>query len=70
MSDIIINTKQYVSSHLRQPRGYGFWAFDLEKSGKLLNEQPVWISGTYTTAKKFALKHAVRMGADTIVVLP
>ena len=55
---IEFNTRSYVMSHGREPRGYGSWAFDLGNG-------PVFApASTYTAAKKWAREVAARCSSQ------
>ncbi|MEW6657201.1 MAG: hypothetical protein AB1424_00945 [Thermodesulfobacteriota bacterium] len=58
-----VSTGQYEASHGRLPRGWGRWAFQI-------GEQIEWFAGTYTEARKLAIKQAQQEGVSSIEVLP
>jgi hypothetical protein len=44
------NTRDYLLTHGKEPRGYGSWAFMIETKGN----EPVWApQSTYADAKKW-----------------
>ena len=66
-----INTKDYELSTMgKTPRGYGFWNFadkcnyDLDGNTKFFT-----FNGTYTEAKKAAIKWGKENGLSTVYVL-
>lgn len=62
-----VSTTQYEFSHGKKPRGAGYWGFQI---GHDRGAQQVWLSGTYSEAKRLALKVGRRLGASTVEVLP
>lgn len=60
---VTVSTRQYVASHLRQPRGTGYWWFEV--AGERIS-----FFGTYAAAKKRAIQHAKAVGAEVVFVLP
>ncbi|MBN1443725.1 MAG: hypothetical protein JXA90_13530 [Planctomycetes bacterium] len=72
MSAIEVNTTRYEFSHGKQPRGYGWWAFDIIRyhgDGTRTRER-VMRAGKYGEAKRYAVTLARTGPAATIVVLP
>jgi hypothetical protein len=68
---IEFNTRSYVMSHGREPRGYGSWAFDLGGRGVVFAP-----ASTYTAAKKWAREVAAlvsqgraRVGLGPVVTI-
>ena len=64
-----VNTNQFEFSHGRKPRGRGNWGFEFRRSP---NEDHLtfWHMGTYSEAKRAAVREAKACGAWTVVVLP
>jgi hypothetical protein len=61
---IRVETGEYRYSHGHEPsRDYGMWAF-------LVGDKEVFISGTYTDAKRDAIKIAKKRGIRVIDVMP
>ncbi len=65
MATVTTNTRPYYTSHMKEPRGYGSWAFTLGDSKDM-----VWFKGTYAQARKQAVAAAKAAGATTVHVLP
>ena len=62
-------TDEYAGSHGRTPKGVGLWWFSFGRDGAYTDEAaPGPMS--YGDAKKWALRNARTLGADTIIVLP
>lgn len=57
-----LNTRSFVTSHAREPKGYGRWGFAI--SGRKTN-RTVWMTGNYGTAKKSAVSLARRVSGRT-----
>ena len=75
---IRVETRKYEASHGRSPRGRGVWLFSFirdgepivtprRKGGEPFHRSPY---GTYTEARKWAVKHARAAGAEAVRVLP
>lgn len=64
---IRFDTRQFVLSHGREPRGRGSWAFDSDRRG---NDPVFSPSMTYQDAKKWAANHPVLKEFDVLYVLP
>lgn len=61
-----IETRHYVNSHSKAPRGFGYWAFALSSNAP--HNEIFWHHGNYAEAQAAARKHFA--GAIEIVVLP
>jgi len=57
-----VNTMSYKRSHGKSPRGYGMWAFEI-------NREEYFITGTYSEAKTKAIKLAKSKKAFEVRVL-
>lgn len=70
MSNATINTRAFVATHQRAPKGRGLWAFSFQLNGKPVGGE--FFSPSMTTfaeAKKLAKAEAAKLGANTIIVL-
>lgn len=60
-----LSAERYAFTHGHRPRGIGFWSFSLGRCD-------AWTSfryeGSYTDAKKAALREARSLGCDTVCV--
>lgn len=65
---VLIETGPYYSSHLKQPRGRGSWAFALGSR----HAEPWFAPGsmTYAEARKLAKARAIELGVVAVYVLP
>jgi len=63
---IITNT--YFNSHGKAPRGFGGWMFQLESGG--IDFKQFYFNGSFSDAKKAAVKDARENGATAVRVLP
>ena len=64
-------TEQYEFSHSKQPRGRGYWAFELVKRDQQIGD--VWWSETdelYSLAKLRVMARAKELGYDEVNLLP
>ena len=59
---VTVGTRLYESSHGKLPKGKGNWAF-INPDGSI-----GWISGTYTEARRVAVKLAKSQGFSSIEV--
>lgn len=64
---IRVNTTEYIFSHGRKPRGYGYWAFQV---GEIFPDAMVWFRGTYSEALKAAMKLAKERKVYEVKVMP
>lgn len=60
---VTVSTTEYQFAHGKQPRGTGQWAFFFDK-----NPEPMWSTGSFAQAKKFAVAWAVAKGYTTVKV--
>ena len=58
-----VSTREYEFSHGKKPRGKGPWAFFFDRM-----EEPFFVSGSYTHAKKVAILFAKINGYQRIEV--
>lgn len=71
---VIVNKVGYKWSHGREPKGEGFWAFNLKP--RMVKEKrfdeciDFAMTGKYGDAVKAAKAKAKEFGADTVLVLP
>ena len=63
-----VYTGQYEASHGRKPKGRGYWMFAI--SSYMQGTEETGFYGTYTEAKKQAVKLARDLGWDSVSVLP
>lgn len=61
----IIDTARFYRSHLASPKGRGSWLFE-NQAGDIVFMH----NGTYTEAKRAAIKHATQHGIATLYVCP
>lgn len=59
-SSVQVSTSNYEFAHEHRPRGEGNWAFDFSR-GTDWNRQE-WFQGTYSEARRQAVRFAVEMG--------
>lgn len=64
------NTRPYVRSHMREPRGLGSWAFGREDPRGGRDDVFFWVHGTYAEARKKARDRAKEAGICYLDVLP
>ena len=62
LSSIEVKTTDYVNTHGKDPKGYGFWFFQI-------GEQTGHITGNYSEAVKYAKRSAQRQNISQIEVL-
>ena len=62
-----VDTHPYFSSHWRNPRGRGLWAFTLHRGGSYTE---FMAHGTYTEALRQAKAEAKQLSCDTVAVQP
>lgn len=62
LSSIEVKTDDYVNAHGKDPKGYGFWFFQV-------GEQTCHITGNYGEAVKYAKQSAQRQNISRIEVL-
>ncbi|MBN2570302.1 MAG: hypothetical protein JXB42_12815 [Deltaproteobacteria bacterium] len=60
---VFVNKRSFERSHIRQPKGYGMWAFKID--GK-----EHFITGKYGEASREACRRAKALGCPVIDVLP
>lgn len=60
---VTVNIDQYLASHRKSPRGRGHWVFRV-------GDKDHWISGSYTEARRIAVKKAQETGASEVIVMP
>ena len=66
-SKIYVDTSNFEAAHGRSPRGKGGWAFSYDKGAR--GDDVIFISGSYTDAKKQMLKKAKQDNQTTVYVL-
>lgn len=64
LSGIKVDYSQFISSHGKQPKGYGCWMFDLS------HDKSVFFNGTLAECLKKAVAVAKTLEIDRIVVMP
>ena len=64
VSAVRVDTDSFLASHGANPRGSGFWAFQI--GGKTVTSQPM----SFAKASLWAKKLAAKGGVSTIKVLP
>ena len=62
-----VETRPYVISHGKEPRGWGLWMFRLRRG---IRAEEYGFTGNYAVARREALKFARRFSYDTVEVLP
>jgi hypothetical protein len=62
-----VDTTNYYSVHLHQPRGVGQWSFLLGRNGAYTTFRPSFAM-SYTDAKREALREARSLGCDYVGV--
>ncbi len=62
-----VETGTFEFAHGRRPRGRGNWAFELVREN--CHTLTVWHMGTYSEAKREAVRQAKECGASYVVVL-
>lgn len=67
-SQVSVYTGAYKSSHGKEPRGYGSWAFGYTRNPDISDVE--WYTGTYAEAKKQAIAEAANTGHRSIFVQP
>jgi hypothetical protein len=60
-----LSAERYAFTHGHRPRGIGQWSFSLGRSGAWTQFE---YNGSYTDAKKAAMREARSLGCDTVVV--
>ena len=70
MATVEVSTRKYVSSHWRDPRVHGSWAFRFPTTSAGGPAHMEWFNGTFTQARKLAIARARVVGAIIIEVLP
>ena len=65
LSDVTVSTRMFINGHGHQPRGFGWWLFQAGSG-----VQSYAKTGTYSTAKRFAVKSAARDGFTSVEVMP
>lgn len=60
-----IETRRYYLSHLKQPRGRGFWLFE-DESGTVVFS----FNGPYAEARRAAIAHCKQHGIKILYVGP
>ena len=63
MAKVIVSTRSYKRSHNKAPRGYGMWAFEI-------NRKEYFITGNFADARKEAVKVAKEEKAGVVCVMP
>jgi hypothetical protein len=65
-----IETEKYFGAYLKQPKGFGRWAFCPSKQWNTPDylEHCFWFTGTYSEAKKAAIAHFTAKGVLYVVV--
>ena len=61
-----VDTNRYYVSHLKQPRGGGWWMFQIGKGG----EEKSFGTHSYGVAKQKAINYAAEKGISHVIVLP
>lgn len=59
---VTVSYFKYICAHRKCPKGYGAWAFDMGDKDTFFH------TGTFTEAKRAAVKEAKRRGVDAISV--
>ena len=63
-ANIVFSTREFRTSHMTEPRGYGYWGFFFEGRGE------AWFtSGTFAEAKRAAKEEARRRFNEGTVVI-
>ena len=62
-----VNTSDFEATHSKKPKGKGNWAFAFSKDAR--GDDIFFVSGSYSVAKKEALKRAREQKQFTIYVL-
>jgi hypothetical protein len=65
-SMVVVAVNRYEGSHGRRPSGRGMWAFAFGNPDGSI----VWVSGSYSEAKREAVRLAAERGEYTVFVLP
>ena len=60
---VSVETTEYRFSHGKEPRGYGFWWFEI-------GGEQVSYTGKYAVAKDSAIRYALTKNASVVKVLP
>jgi hypothetical protein len=67
-----VNTNEYEFAHGHAPRGRGAWAFWFGKGARRVDTSNVadahWYHGTYSDARRQAVRDAKAQGFETVVV--
>jgi hypothetical protein len=61
------SVKDYTFTHGKAPKGIGGWLFGLGRNGSWTE---ISYFGTFTEAKKQAMREARALGCDTVTVQP
>jgi hypothetical protein len=59
------SSRDYEFTHGRRPRGVGDWSFSLHRNGA---STQFAVSGSFTAARREALREARSLGCDTVTV--
>ena len=60
---VTVSTRRFEFAHGRQPRGRGLWGFELEGVEELM-----FVTGSFSDAKKAAVEAAAKMGVRRVSV--
>lgn len=67
-----VETWKYEYAHGKKPRGFGLWWFDIvlnyDSSDRLLSFTTLTFTGSYTEAKRAAVKQAKQLKAREVFV--
>lgn len=66
---VIVDTSTFRFAHGKSPRGTGHWAFAPFEDIDVRDKRIIWISGTYSSAKRDAIKYAKDRNLDTLYLM-